>query len=157
LINKNINISIKVQSEDFNQHLEYQTLRERDVSQGAIVTFTGLVRDNNLGKTVTGLFLEHYPGMTEVSLQQIAAHAVENWQLGGVSIVHRVGLLGINDQIVFVGVSAPHRQAAFTACHFIMDYLKTQAPFWKKEFTDNSSSWVKARQSDTDAAQKWQE
>ncbi|GAA0852490.1 molybdopterin synthase catalytic subunit MoaE [Aliiglaciecola litoralis] len=154
--NKSSKINISVQVADFDQQYEYQALRQNHCSQGAIVTFVGLVRDNHLGKDVTGLFLEHFPGMTEKSLAEIARQAMARWPLGGVRIVHRIGQLALNDQIVFVGVSAAHRHAAFQGCEFIMDYLKTQAPFWKKEYSGDSATWVQAKDSDTQARQRWE-
>lgn len=122
---------VSVQVEDFSVDQEYQGLSE-GTSSGAVVTFIGKVRDMNLGDNVVGLHLEHYPGMTEKSLVEICNQAETRWPLLGVRVIHRVGDLDIGDQIVFVGVSSAHRGAAFDACEFIMDYLKTQAPFWKK-------------------------
>lgn len=149
-------VKVCVQKEDFNIQLEYDLIKKRDEGQGAVVTFTGLVRDNHLGKKVTGLFLEHYPQMTEKLLLQICNQAVERWQLSAVTVIHRVGHLGLNEQIVFVGVSAKHRGAAFEGCQFIMDYLKTQAPFWKKECSPDGDNWVEAKASDSVAADRWQ-
>ncbi|WJG11130.1 molybdopterin synthase catalytic subunit MoaE [Aliiglaciecola sp. LCG003] len=147
---------ISVQTDDFDQSVEYKRLCVDNDSQGAVVTFTGLVRDHNLGHAVTGLYLEHYPAMTEKALVEIAEMAQARWSIGRLSIIHRVGELSINQQIVFVGVTCEHRKAAFEACEFIMDYLKTQAPFWKKEHTsDISQKWVQARDSDLSARQKW--
>ncbi len=122
---------ISVQEHDFNVGDEYQLLAE-GTAAGAVVTFIGKVRDMNLGDDVTGLSLEHYPGMTEKSLNDIVAQAKERWPLLKVKVIHRVGDLELGDQIVFVGVSSAHRGAAFDSCEFIMDYLKTNAPFWKK-------------------------
>ena len=147
-------ISIKVQAEDFDVGEAYQALAT-NVSTGAVVFFVGLVRDQNLGESVSALELEHYPGMTEKSLQQIAAQAAQRWPIADASIIHRVGKLALNEQIVFVGVNAKHRQAAFDAAQFIMDYLKTQAPFWKKEHTASGASWLDARESDQLALDKW--
>lgn len=125
---------VSVQIEDFSVDQEYQRLSE-GTAAGAVVTFIGKVRDMNLGDNVIGLHLEHYPGMTEKSLSDICDEAEARWPLLGVRVIHRVGDMDSGDQIVFVGVSSAHRGAAFDACEFIMDYLKTKAPFWKKERT----------------------
>ncbi|MGS2720211.1 molybdopterin synthase catalytic subunit MoaE [Paraglaciecola aestuariivivens] len=146
---------IKVQNADFDMAMEYQELRLSSDSDGAIVTFVGLVRDTNLEHKVTGLFLEHYPGMTEKSLQTIVDQAREKWPVGSVSILHRVGNLGVSEQIVFVGVTSKHRLAAYQANEFIMDYLKTHAPFWKKEHNTTGSLWLEAKTSDQEKAQNW--
>lgn len=122
---------VSVQVEDFSVDQEYQRLSE-GTAAGAVVTFIGKVRDMNLGDNVIGLHLEHYPGMTEKSLSDICDEAEARWPLLGVRVIHRVGDMDSGDQIVFVGVSSAHRGAAFDACEFIMDYLKTKAPFWKK-------------------------
>ena len=146
---------ISVQSEDFDFSLEYQKLRDSSHSDGALVTFVGLVRDMNLQKSVSGLFLEHYPAMTEKVLNNIVEKARAKWHLGSVSIIHRVGQLKISDQIVFVGVTSQHRQSAYHANEFIMDYLKTQAPFWKKETTIEGDRWIEAKASDMDKSKGW--
>lgn len=148
-------LKVSVQIADFSIEKEYDLIKGSGQGQGAVVTFSGLVRDNNLGKEVTGLFLEHYPGMTEKLLIEICHKAIKRWQLAAVTVIHRVGKLGLNDQIVFVGVSAKHRNAAFEGCQFIMDYLKTQAPFWKKEYSIDGDKWVDAKVSDTEATQRW--
>ncbi|GDY25722.1 molybdopterin synthase catalytic subunit MoaE [Agarivorans sp. Toyoura001] len=145
---------IRVQTDDFNVGDEYQALRNR-ASAGAIVFFVGLVRDMNLGEQVKGLHLEHYPGMTESQLEAIVEQAKQRWPIQDASVVHRVGDLDVSDQIVFVGVNSAHREASFEACHFIMDYLKTQATFWKKERTNNNDTWLDARESDLEAKSKW--
>ena len=145
---------ISVQHEDFSLAEEYQRLNDSD-SDGAIVTFIGKVRDMNLGDNVTGLTLEHYPGMTEESLNEIVLQAKHRWPLTHIRVIHRVGALNIGDQIVFVGVTSAHRNAAFEACEFIMDYLKPRAPFWKKERLNNDERWVEARESDDTAANRW--
>lgn len=132
---------VSVQIEDFSVEQEYQRLSE-GTAAGAVVTFVGKVRDMNLGDNVIGLHLEHYPGMTEKSLSDICDQAESRWPLLGVRVIHRVGDMDSGDQIVFVGVSSAHRGAAFDACEFIMDYLKTQAPFWKKERTTNEDRWL---------------
>ena len=152
---------ISVQVEDFNIADEHQQLRERAGGAGAIVTFTGLVReiydhgDADLEKIQT-LTLEHYPGMTEKALKSIIDAANEKWTLLSTRVIHRVGVLRPSDQIVFVGAASAHRQNAFDAARFIMDYLKTKAPFWKKQTTENSEQWIESRQSDTDALEVWQ-
>ena len=146
---------ILIQEQDFSVTEEYAKLNQ-NAADGAIVFFVGKVRDLNLGDKVTGLFLEHYPAMTEKVLQEIVDEACTRWQLGQVQVIHRVGALAVNDQIVFVGVSSAHREAAFAACEFIMDYLKTRAPFWKKERLINEERWVEAQHKDTQAANHWQ-
>ncbi|WP_318443813.1 molybdopterin synthase catalytic subunit MoaE [Photobacterium leiognathi] len=145
---------ISVQFDDFSVADEYVKLSE-GTEAGAVVTFIGKVRDFNQGDTVTGLSLEHYPGMTEKSLQEIVDQANQRWPLLKTRVIHRVGDLALGDQIVFVGVTSAHRGAAFEACEFIMDYLKTRAPFWKKEQTPEQSRWVDARETDTSAADRW--
>lgn len=148
-------IRVSVQREDFSVGDEYEVLAQGTAS-GAIVTFTGKVRDMNLGDNVVGMSLEHYPGMTERSLEKICDEAESRWMLNGIRVIHRVGDLDAGDQIVFVGVSSAHRGSAFEACEFIMDYLKTKAPFWKKERTTESTRWVESRDSDAQAAERWQ-
>ncbi|MCP5076995.1 MAG: molybdopterin synthase catalytic subunit MoaE [Psychromonas sp.] len=146
---------IKVQTEDFNQQIEYDRLRQES-STGAVVTFTGLVRDINQGEQISALTLEHYPAMTEKALTDIVEQAKARWSLINTTVIHRVGELGLLDQIVFVGVASLHRGDAFAACEFIMDHLKTQAPFWKKETNSQGESyWVDARESDQSALNKW--
>lgn len=122
---------------------------------GAVVTFTGKVRNHNLGDNVSALTLEHYPGMTEKALAAIVAEARERWPLQRISVVHRIGALYPGDEIVFVGVTGAHRGAAFDAAEFIMDLLKTRAPFWKRESTDEGERWVASRDSDRLAAKRW--
>jgi molybdopterin synthase catalytic subunit len=146
---------IIVQSMDFDFAYEYQKLRNSSHSDGALVTFVGLVRDMNLQKSVSGLFLEHYPAMTEKVLNEIVEKARAKWQLGSVSIIHRVGQLKVSEQIVFVGVTSRHRQSAYHANEFIMDYLKTQAPFWKKETTSDGDKWIEAKASDMEKSKGW--
>ncbi|OBU26986.1 molybdopterin synthase catalytic subunit MoaE [Photobacterium kishitanii] len=145
---------ISVQHDDFSVADEYAKLSEGNEA-GAVVTFIGKVRDFNQGDTVTGLSLEHYPGMTEKALQEIVIQARSRWPLLQTRVIHRVGDLDLGDQIVFVGVTSAHRGAAFEACEFIMDYLKTRAPFWKKEQTPLESRWVDARETDNSAADRW--
>ena len=146
---------ILIQREDFCLADEYARLANRPDS-GAIVTFVGKVRDFNQGEEVKGLALEHYPGMTEKALADIVAQARGRWPLQECTLIHRIGELRLGDQIVLVGVSSAHRDAAFDACHFIMDFLKTRAPFWKKELTaEGVERWVEAKESDNDAASRW--
>jgi len=148
---------ISVQTKDFDVGKEYLALRNaQNQGTGAIVTFTGLVRDFGDQTGVTGLELEHYPGMTEQSLATIASEATKRWDINGYRIIHRVGKLALHDQIVFVGVSSAHRVDAFEAAAFIMDYLKTRAPFWKKERSQSASAWVDAKDSDQQLAERWQ-
>ncbi len=141
-------INIHIQTEDFDHATLYQALRHQQAC-GAIVTFTGLVREFNGNNA---LFLEHYPGMTEHSLQGIAEAACQQWSLQKITLVHRIGELLPTQQIVFVGVASAHRHDAFSACEYIMDILKTRAPFWKKE----GNIWVDAKLSDQNAARRWQ-
>jgi len=147
---------IKVQEADFNIQDEYDAMRSDNQEDGAIVFFTGLVRDFNQGKDVTGLFLEHYPAMTEKALSKIVEEAKARWPINRVRLIHRVGQLYLSDQIVFVAVSSKHREAAFDACRFIMDYLKNRAPFWKKETTTQGDVWVEALEKDQTAMEKWE-
>lgn len=147
---------ILVQRADFSLGEEYERLAARHDS-GAIVTFVGKVRDFNQGEQVLGLALEHYPGMTEKALADIVTEARTRWPLQECTLIHRIGELLLGDQIVLVAVSSAHRDAAFDACHFIMDFLKTRAPFWKKELTaEGIQRWVEAKQSDSAAAARWQ-
>ncbi len=148
--------SVSVTADDFSVAKEYDTLAE-GTSAGAVVIFSGKVRDMNLGDNVTGLTLEHYPVMTEKALSEICQQAQDRWPLLKVRVIHRVGDLDIGDQIVFVGVSSAHRGAAFEACEFIMDFLKTKAPFWKKERTAGKERWIEPRQLDHEAASRWEE
>lgn len=146
---------VRVQTGDFDLGLEVARLREGDARVGAIVTFVGTVRDLNDGAQVAAMELEHYPGMTEKALDDIAAQAAARWPLFATLVIHRVGPLLPLDQIVLVAVTAAHRGDAFAACEFIMDYLKTEAPFWKKEDTPDGARWVDARDSDDSAKAKW--
>ncbi|HTJ97696.1 MAG TPA: molybdopterin synthase catalytic subunit MoaE [Rhodocyclaceae bacterium] len=149
--------SVSVQEADFDLSAEVKALTAGNNLAGAVASFVGLVRDNNDGTGVADMTLEHYPGMTEKALDEIAIKAGERWELLGVRIIHRVGHLMPGDQIVLVVVSSPHRGNSFAACEFIMDYLKTQAPFWKKETTAEGSRWVDARVSDDEAMAKWRD
>ncbi|MFM5508730.1 molybdopterin synthase catalytic subunit MoaE [Aeromonas rivipollensis] len=148
---------ILVQRADFSLGEEYERLAARHDS-GAIVTFVGKVRDVNQGDAVKGLSLEHYPGMTEKALTDIVTEARGRWPLQECTLIHRIGDLLLGDQIVLVAVSSAHRDAAFEACHFIMDFLKTRAPFWKKELTaEGVQRWVEAKASDDAAAARWRQ
>ena len=146
-------MAVRVQTEDFDVGLESRALQADAV--GAIALFVGTVRGLSSDNGVTAMTLEHYPGMTESELERIEAEARARWPLEDVTIIHRVGRLEAGDQIVLVGAASPHRQAAFDAAQFIMDFLKTDAPFWKAEERGNQVSWVEARQSDNDAHAKW--
>jgi molybdopterin synthase catalytic subunit len=146
---------IKVHEHDFDMASEYQRLRQINANNGAVVLFVGLVRDFNQNSQLNGLFLEHYPAMTQSALVNIVKQAKEKWPLGNITVIHRVGHLCINDQIVLVGVSSQHRHAAFAGAEFIMDYLKVSAPFWKKELSDAGDVWVEAKSSDNEAVKRW--
>ncbi len=146
---------VSVIEEDFSVADEYSQLAE-GTSAGAVTMFSGKVRDMNLGDNVTGLSLEHYPGMTEKALSDICQQAIDRWPLQKVRVIHRIGDLDIGDQIVFVGVTSAHRGASFESCEFIMDFLKTKAPFWKKERTTEEHRWVDSRDSDHKAASRWE-
>lgn len=153
---------ISVQVNDFNVGAEYESLRRAAGDAGAIVTFSGLVReiyeqDESDAEKIETLYLEHYPGMTEKSLERIVGAAHDKWKLLATRVIHRVGELKAKDQIVFVGAASAHRQDAFDAACFIMDYLKSEAPFWKKQATSSSSNWVESRQSDADAIADWEQ
>ena len=148
-------LSVAVQSEDFDLGREYTALLANDRGIGAIVAFVGTVRDLNLAADVVALELEHYPGMTEKSLRKILDAAVERWSLQGARIVHRFGKMYPGDQIVMVLTASAHREDAYEANRFVMDYLKTEAPFWKKEWSPDGARWIEARASDEKAAAKW--
>lgn len=150
-------ISVKVQSADFDLGQIVKDMRQQSAQVGAIASFVGTVRDINDNQQVATLELEHYPGMTEKSIQAICEQADQRWQLFATTVIHRVGKLAPTDQIVVVAVSSMHRGDAFDACEFIMDYLKTQAPFWKKELTPQGERWVDARGSDQQATERWQQ
>ncbi|MCK6406714.1 MAG: molybdopterin synthase catalytic subunit MoaE [Rhodocyclaceae bacterium] len=148
--------TVRVQEADFDVGAETAALRADDARIGAVASFIGLVRDRNDGSGVSEMALEHYPGMTEKALESIVAEARGRWELYGATVIHRVGVLQPTDQIVFVAVSSAHRGEAFAACEFIMDYLKTRAPFWKREVTPEGARWVDAREADDCAAARWQ-
>jgi molybdopterin synthase catalytic subunit len=147
--------SIRVQEKDFDISAEITALRKGDPRVGAVVTFLGTVRDMNDGSQVKGMTLEHYPGMTEKALQEILDQAKTRWDIYQTLVIHRVGPLLPEDQIVLVAVTSAHRGEAFAACEFIMDYLKTAAPFWKKEDTPEGARWVDARVTDDAAMARW--
>ena len=146
---------VRIQEQDFDLTTEIANLRSRDGTVGAVAIFVGTVRDLNDGTAVRQMTLEHYPGMTETALQSIIDQAKGRWDFNQALIIHRVGPLQPLDQIVLVAVTSAHRGEAFAACEFIMDYLKTQAPFWKKEDTPNGARWVDARVSDDEALSRW--
>ncbi|NUO88052.1 MAG: molybdopterin synthase catalytic subunit MoaE [Cupriavidus sp.] len=148
-------MSVRVQREDFDLGAEVAALRADNPQVGAVASFIGTVRDVSEGSAVSAMELEHYPGMTEKALAQIEAAARARWELLGVTIIHRVGPLLPLDQIVLVAVASKHRGNAFAACEFIMDYLKSEAPFWKKEETPEGARWVDARVTDEDALKRW--
>lgn len=150
-------MAVRVQHEDFDVAAETRRLTEGNTDIGAVVTFTGTVRGGDAVSPLSAMTLEHYPGMTEAELGRIEAEAQSRWPLAGCLIVHRVGELKPGDNIVLVVTASRHRQAAFQAAEFLMDYLKTKAPFWKKETgRDGSGGWVDARESDDDAMTRWQ-
>jgi len=151
-----LTVTVRVQEADFDVGAELATLRAGDARIGALASFVGLVRDVNHGTGVAEMTLEHYPGMTEKALGAIVDDAKSRWALYDALVIHRVGRLQPCDQIVLVAVTSAHRGAAFAACEFIMDYLKTRAPFWKREETADGARWVDARDSDDTAAARWQ-
>ena len=150
-------MKVVVQEADFDAGAEARALSKANPKVGAVATFVGLVRDNNDGAGVATMTLEHYPGMTERSIERIVEEAKGRWEVLDCTVIHRVGELRPTDQIVLVCVASGHRGDAFAACEFVMDYLKTRAPFWKKEQTPEGTRWVEARASDDAAAERWQE
>ena len=150
-------MAVRVQTGDFDISREIALLRKDNPGIGAIASFIGVVRDLNEGDRVTGMTLEHYPGMTEKSVEDIITQARARWQVMDALVIHRIGALKPLDQIVLVVVSSAHRGDAFAACEFIMDFLKTRAPFWKKEQTGSGARWVDARAADDVAAERWQQ
>ena len=148
-------MTVRVQQEDFDTGAEIAALRRANAKVGAVASFVGIVRDVNEGGAVEEMALEHYPGMTERSIEEIITQACGRWEIYDALVVHRVGTLKPTDQIVLVVVTSGHRADAFAACEFIMDYLKTRAPFWKKEKTPSGARWVDARVSDDIAAERW--
>lgn len=149
-------MGVRVQSEDFDVGAEMAALRHCNPKIGAIASFVGLVRDMNEGADVSTMSLEHYPGMTEKALEEIVEEAKRRWNIYEVLVIHRVGELRPLDQIVLVATTSAHRGEAFASCEFVMDYLKTKAPFWKREETPQGARWVDARESDDRAAERWQ-
>jgi molybdopterin synthase catalytic subunit len=147
--------TVRIQTEDFDAGAEIAKIRAGNPKVGAVASFVGVCRDANDGDAVAAMTLEHYPGMTEKALGKIVDEAMARWRVIDVTVVHRVGELKPTDQIVLVVVAGGHRGDAFAACEFIMDYLKTRAPFWKKEQTAGGARWVEARTSDDDAAERW--
>lgn len=150
-----MNSTIRIQADDFDLAAEYDLLRQLDSAVGAVVTFTGLVRDLEKNASINSLTLQHYPGMTESLLQEIVDQAQQRWDLIGVTVIHRVGELLPSDQIVFVGVASQHRADAFEAAQFVMDYLKTKATFWKKVDQNGQQYWVESKDSDQTAKERW--
>lgn len=148
-------MSVRIQAEDFDLGVEVAALRAADPAVGAVVAFVGCVRDRNDGSEVIAMELEHYPGMTEAAISASVDEARARFDIRSVRIIHRVGLLQPPDQIVLVAVGSAHRGSAFAACEFLMDHLKTQAPFWKKETTPQGKRWVDARVSDDAALARW--
>jgi molybdopterin synthase catalytic subunit len=147
--------TVQIQTQDFDLSHEVAQLRAGQLAVGAVCSFIGTVRDRNEGDQVSSLELEHYPGMTEQSIQGMMAEAAERFDILGARVIHRVGLMQPLDQIVLVAVTSAHRGESFQACEFLMDYLKTQAPFWKKEATPGGHRWVDARVSDDKALARW--
>ena len=149
-------MTVRVQEADFDTGAELAALRAGDARVGALASFLGLVRDLNEGASISEMTLEHYPGMTEKALEEILVEAKGRWELYDALVIHRVGPLKPCDQIVLVAVTSAHRGEAFAACEFMMDYLKTRAPFWKREATPDGGRWVDARETDDSAAARWQ-
>ena len=146
---------VLIQTQDFDVSTELAALRAGDARVGAVCSFVGTVRDRNEGASVSAMELEHYPGMTEKSIEAIIDRAIERFGIYAAKVIHRIGPLQPMDQIVFVGVTSAHRGMSFQACEFIMDYLKSEAPFWKKEQTPEGARWVDARVSDEEALARW--
>lgn len=146
---------VTIQTDDFDAGAEMANLRAGDLAVGAVASFVGTVRDRNDGQGVQAMELEHYPGMTEQAIEAMIDAAMARFKIRAARVIHRVGLLQPGDQIVFVAVTSPHRGESFQACEFLMDYLKTQAPFWKKETTPEGAHWVDARVSDDAALARW--
>ena len=150
-------MGVRVQHEDFDAGAEIARVRAGNPRVGAVAAFVGVVRDMNEGSAVADMELEHYPGMTEKSIAKIIDEAKSRWETFDIEVIHRIGKLKPLDQIVLVVVSSAHRGEAFAACEFVMDYLKTRAPFWKKEQTPEGARWVDARASDDSAAERWRD
>jgi len=150
-----LNIRISIQAASFNPGDEIRELQRASLDVGGISVFVGVVRDTNEEDAVSGLYLEHYPGMTEKQIKTIVDEAKSRWDVRAATVIHRVGQLHPGDEIVFVGVGSRHRGDAFDACEFIIDYLKTRAPFWKKETTETGDRWLVTRDSDIQTADSW--
>jgi molybdopterin synthase catalytic subunit len=150
-----MSFTVSIQTQDFDASQELAALRAGDARVGAVCSFLGTVRERNDGSSVASMELEHYPGMTEKSISAMMDEARERFDIFAARVIHRVGLLQPEDQIVFVAVTSAHRGESFKACEFLMDYLKTQAPFWKKEVTPEGARWVDARVSDDQALARW--
>jgi molybdopterin synthase catalytic subunit len=148
-------MSVRIQEQDFDVSAEMAAMRRGNPKIGAIASFVGVVRDINGGDSVATMTLEHYPGMTEKAISEIIDQARGRWEVLDALVIHRVGTLKPTDQIVLVIVASTHRGDAFAACEFIMDFLKTRAPFWKKEITPQGARWVDARVADDQAAERW--
>lgn len=148
-------MSVLIQEADFDLAAELTALRSGNSRVGAMVSFVGLVRDFSHNETIDSIYLEYYPGMTEKALNKIIAEATDRWNLINVRVIHRIGQLFANDQIVLVATTALHRGEAFAGCEFIIDYLKTAAPFWKKELTDKGSQWLETRDTDVKRMEHW--
>ena len=149
-------VKVRIQNEDFDVSKETKILHQNNT--GAIVNFVGVVRgfDEEKNQIINSMTLEHYPGMTEAEIEKIIVKSFKRWELTGVTVIHRIGKLMPSDQIVFVGVSSKHRQNAFDGCNYVMDWLKTKAPFWKIEESNNKKHWVKFNDTDNQALQKWE-
>jgi molybdopterin synthase catalytic subunit len=150
-----MSFTVSIQTQDFDVSHELAALRKGDARVGAVCSFLGTVRERNDGSSVASMELEHYPGMTEKSISAMMDEAAKRFDIVAARVIHRVGLLHPEDQIVFVAVTSAHRGESFKACEFLMDYLKTQAPFWKKEVTPEGARWVDARVSDDQALARW--
>ena len=148
--------SVLIQQADFDVGLETAALRRAEAGAGALAVFTGIVRCADDGSAVRALELEHYPGMAEKSILGILEEAKRRWSLQGARVVHRIGYLSVGEQIVLAAAAARHRDAAFAACEYIMDYLKTRAPIWKREISDSGARWVSCRAQDSAAAARWE-
>ncbi|MBX3644342.1 MAG: molybdenum cofactor biosynthesis protein MoaE [Rubrivivax sp.] len=146
---------VSIREADFDLSAEVAALREGDAGVGAVVAFVGTVREHGSGRALSGMELEHYPGMTESAIEAMIDAALQRFDIRAARVVHRVGLLQAGDQIVLVAVTSAHRAQAFQACEFLMDYLKTQAPFWKKELGADGARWVDARSGDDAALERW--
>jgi molybdopterin synthase catalytic subunit len=149
------NVTIRIQEADFDVAQEIAMLSRGRTDIGAVVSFSGICRGNDDGKTLAALTLEHYPGMAEAEIERHAATAMSRWPLTGLTVIHRVGRIVPGENIVLVVTASAHRQAAFEAAEFLMDYLKANAPFWKREESADGTSWVEARQHDDAAAARW--